>query len=120
MHSFGGQFYIWSGFLDARAVFRIVVEKVDILIAINFYLHSNITVQMAPLESGAHSTIFVAEDEDFCRWRRKCAVCWKHIQKTFVADDDLQYARHSFSSLTTEDKISVASEKNRAVCARLR
>ena len=39
----------WSGFLDARAVFRIVVEKVDILIAINFYLHSNLTVQMARL-----------------------------------------------------------------------
>ena len=33
--------------LDARAVVRIVVEKVDILIAIKFYLHSNFTVQMA-------------------------------------------------------------------------
>ena len=33
--------------LNARAVFRIVVEKVDILIAMNFYLHSNFTVQMA-------------------------------------------------------------------------
>ena len=29
------------------------------------------------------------------------------------------YARKSFSSLTTEDKISVASDENRAVCARL-
>ena len=27
-------------------------------------------------------------------------------------------ARNSFSSLTTEDKISVTSDKNRAVCAR--
>ena len=37
----------WSGFLDARAVFRIVMERVDILIAISFYLHSNCTVQVA-------------------------------------------------------------------------
>ena len=36
-------------FLIARAIFRIVVKKVDILIAINFYLHSNFTVQMARL-----------------------------------------------------------------------
>ena len=49
MHFFGGQFYTWSGFLDARAVFRILVERVDILIAINSYLHSNFTVQMAQL-----------------------------------------------------------------------
>ena len=47
MHSFGGQLYTRSGFLDARAAFRIVVERVDISIAINFYLHSNFTVQMA-------------------------------------------------------------------------
>ena len=37
----------WSGLLHARAVFRIVVERVDILIAINCYLYSNLTVQMA-------------------------------------------------------------------------
>ena len=39
-----------------------------------------------------------------------------------VADDDLQYetCRKLFSSLTTEDKIFVASNKNRAVCARLK
>ena len=51
MHFFGGQLYTWSGFLDAQAVFRIVVERVDILIAINFYLHSNLTVQMVRLET---------------------------------------------------------------------
>ena len=35
--------------LNTRAVFRNVVERVDILIAINFYLHSDFTVQMARL-----------------------------------------------------------------------
>ena len=49
MHSFGGQRYTWSGFRNARAVFRIIVERVDILIAIHFHLHSNVTVQMARL-----------------------------------------------------------------------
>ena len=44
-----GNFIFGQDFLDARAVFRIVVERVDILIAINFYLHSNFTVQMARL-----------------------------------------------------------------------
>ena len=39
----------------------------------------------------AHSPIFVAEDEDFCRWRRKLAVCGKQTSTIFVADDDLQY-----------------------------
>ena len=33
---------------------------------------------------------------------------------------NIKYARNSFSSLTTEDKISVANDKNRAVCARLK
>ena len=32
---------------------------------------------------------------------------------------NIRYARDSFSSLTTEEKISVARDKNRAVCARL-
>ena len=49
MHFFGGEFYTWPGFLDARAVFRIVVERVDILIAINFYLYFNLTVQIVRL-----------------------------------------------------------------------
>ena len=30
MQFFGEQLYTWSGFLDARAVFGIVVERVDI------------------------------------------------------------------------------------------
>ena len=42
-----GYFIFRQDFLNARAVFRIVVERVDILIAINFYLHSNFTVQMS-------------------------------------------------------------------------
>ena len=33
---------------------------------------------------------------------------------------NIKHARNSFSSLTTENKISVASEKNHAVCARLK
>ena len=33
---------------------------------------------------------------------------------------NIKHARNSFSSLTTEDKIFVASDKNRAVCARLK
>ena len=37
--------------------------------------------------------------------------------KNFFTDDDLQ-SNEIFSSLTTEDKIFVASDKNRAVCAR--
>ena len=44
-----GYFIFRQDFLNARAVFRIVLERVDILIAINFYLHSNFTVQMARL-----------------------------------------------------------------------
>ena len=44
-----GYFIFGQDALNARAVFRIVVERVDILIAINFYLHSNFTVQMARL-----------------------------------------------------------------------
>ena len=43
------------------------------------------------LKPSAHSTIFVTEDDNFCRWRRELAVCGKHIQKIFVADDDFQY-----------------------------
>ena len=44
-----GNFIFGQDFLDARAVFRNVVERLDILIAINFYLYSNFTVQMARL-----------------------------------------------------------------------
>ena len=44
-----GYFIFGQDALNARAVFRIVFERVDILIAINFYLHSNFTVQMARL-----------------------------------------------------------------------
>ena len=42
-----GCFIFGQDALNARAVFRNVVERVDILIAINFYLHSNFTVQMS-------------------------------------------------------------------------
>ena len=36
------------------------------------------------LKASAHSTIFVAGDEDLCRWRRKLAVYGQHILKIFV------------------------------------
>jgi len=42
-----GYFIFRQDFLNARAVFRIVMERVDILIAINFYLYSNFTVQIS-------------------------------------------------------------------------
>ena len=42
---FGGQIYTWSGFLHARVVFRIVVERVDILMS----TAANLTVQVARL-----------------------------------------------------------------------
>ena len=42
-----GYFIFGQDALNARAVFRNVVERVDILIAINFYLHSNFTVQIS-------------------------------------------------------------------------
>ena len=49
LHFLGGQLYTWSRFLDARAVFRIVAERVDILIAINFSYILTLTVQVARL-----------------------------------------------------------------------
>ena len=33
---------------------------------------------------------------------------------------NIKHARNSFSSLTTADKIFVANDRNRAVCARLK
>ena len=42
-----GYFIFGQDALNARAVFRNVVERVDILIAINLYLHSNFTVQIS-------------------------------------------------------------------------
>ena len=72
------------------------------------------------LKPSAHSTIFVAEDEDFCHWQRKLAVCGKHVK------DFCRRRRSSISNMLEiffvaddRSKISVASDKNRAVCARL-
>ena len=77
-------------------------------------------IGVGQLKPSAHSTIFVTEDEDFCRWRRKLAVCGKHMRfLSLTTIFNIKHARHSFSSLTTEDKISVASDKNLGVCARL-
>ena len=94
----------------------------------------HIAVAVSILKPSAHSTIFVAEDEDFCRWRRKLAVCGKHIQNMiFVAGNrDLVFCRQRrkriFSMYDIEDRrqrqkpficvsrtqqVFVASDKNR-------
>jgi len=47
--------------------------------------------------------------------------CVQETHKRFLSLTtifSIQYARNSFSSLKTEDKISFASDKSRAVCAR--
>ena len=44
--------------------------------------------------------------------------CKRFLSLTTIFN--IKHARNSFSSLTTEDKTSVASDKNRAVCARLK
>ena len=43
------------------------------------------------LKPSAHSTTFVAEDEDFRHWRRNLAVCGKQTSTIFGADDNPQY-----------------------------
>ena len=58
--------------------------------------------------------MFVAGDETL--------LCAGNTYKRFLSLTtifNIKHARHSFSSLMTEDKISVASDKNCAVCARL-
>ena len=58
--------------------------------------------------------IFVTADENL--------LCTRNTYKRFLSLTtifNIKYARECFSSLTTEDKISIASDKNRAVCARL-
>ena len=58
--------------------------------------------------------IFVACDENL--------LCAGNKHQRFLslrAIFNIEHARNSFSLLTTEDKIFVASDKNRAVCARL-
>ena len=74
---------------------------------------------LATLKPSAHRTIFVTGNRDlvFCHQRRK------RISSIFDIEDCRQrqksFISNMFSSLTTEDKTSVASDKNRAVCARL-
>ena len=65
--------------------------------------------------------IFVAEDEDFVAGGENL-LCAGNIYQRFLPLTtifSIKHARISFSSLTTEDKIFVAYDKNRAVCARL-
>ena len=65
--------------------------------------------------SSLRTKIIVAGDENLL-----CAgnTCKRFLSLTTIFN--IKYARNSFSSLTTEDKISVASDKNRAVSARLK
>ena len=79
--------------------------------------------------SSLRTKIFVAEDEDSRRRGRRfsslatktCCVREAHTKDflSLTTIFNIKYAGNSFSSLTTEDKISVPSDKNRAVCARL-
>ena len=58
--------------------------------------------------------IFVAGDENL--------LCAGNTYKRFLSLTtifNMKYTGNSFSSLTTEDTVCVASDKNRAVCARL-
>jgi len=64
--------------------------------------------------SSLRTKIFVADDENL--------LCARNTYKRFLSLTtifNIKYARNSFSLLTTEDKISVASDKNLAVGARL-
>ena len=55
--------------------------------------------------------IFIVGDENL--------LCAGNTYIRFFRTAISNFARNSFSSLTTEDKIAVASDKNRAMCARL-
>ena len=59
--------------------------------------------------------VFVAGDENLLRVGNTDR---RFLSLTAIFS--IKYATNSFSSLTTEDKISVASDKNRAVCPRLK
>ena len=59
--------------------------------------------------------IFVAGDENL--------LCARNKHQRFLSlttTFNIKHARNSFLSLTTEDKIFVASDKNCVVCARLK
>ena len=58
--------------------------------------------------------IFVAGDENLLCAGNK----YKRLLSVMTIFN-IKHARNSFSSLTTEEKISVANDKNRALCARL-
>ena len=73
------------------------------------------------LKPSAHSTIFVAEDEDFVAGEENL-LCAGNKHQQFLSLTtifNIKHTRNHFSSLITKDKIFVASNKNRAVRARL-
>ena len=73
------------------------------------------------VKPSAHSTTFVLRRKIFVAGDEN-VLCVGSTYKRFLSLTtifNIKHARSSFSSLTTEDKIFVASDKNRAVCARL-
>ena len=79
-----------------------------------FYQFLSISLAHTARFSSLSTKIFVTGDENL--------LCAGNKYKRFLSLTtifNIKYAGTSFSSLTTEDKISVASDKNRAVCARL-
>ena len=65
--------------------------------------------------SSLRTKIFVADDENLL-----CAGNTYKRLLSLTTIFNIKYAGNSVSSLTTEDKIYVASDKNRAECARLK
>ena len=77
-----------------------------------------LTSSQGKVKPSAHSTIYVAEDEDMC----ENLLCAGNKHQRFLSLTtifNIKHAINSFPSLTTEDKLFVASDKNRAVCPRL-
>ena len=65
------------------------------------------------LKPSVHSKIFVAEVDDFGRWRRELAVCGKQASTilTLTMIFNIKHVRSSFSSLTRAEQIFVAATK---------
>ena len=76
-------------------------------------LHSLKPSAQSTIFSSLRTKIFVAGDENLLF----AGNTYKRLL-SLTTIFNIKYARNLFSSLTTEDKISVASDKNRAVCAR--
>ena len=88
-------------------------HKTDLSLT-NGHVYELLSLENKTRFSSLRAKIFVAGDENL--------LCAGNTYKRFLSLTTIfnfKYARRSFSSLTTEDKISVASDKNRAMCAKL-